>query len=200
MNKLTKLFFAEFVSAVFNPAVLLFFVPFMIVFHQTESVAYALKWQIFTFVFLFVGITFLLFGLHKKIFSDLDISKREERRDFYKISLILSISYLISSIIFKGPVFYISVAAGGIVVGTYILFLINNYIKASVHLAVTSAFVITVGILYGINVSLATFWIVPLTAWSRYFLKKHKPLEMLIGVAVGTFITFGTLLFSKIFL
>ena len=200
MNKLTKLFFAEFISAIFNPVIFLFLTPFIIVFHETENVAYALKWQIFTLVFLFIGITFLLFGLHKKIFSDLDITKREERKEFYKISLILSISYLIATIIFKGPVFYISVAAAGIVLGIYILSLINNYIKASVHLAVSSAFVLTLGIIYGINVFLIVFLIIPLTAWSRFYLKRHKPLEMLIGSLVGIFITLATVLFSKTFL
>lgn len=200
MNKLTKLFFAEFISTVFNPVVFLLLTPFIIVFHETESVSYALKWQIFSLVFLFIGITFLLFGLHKKVFSDFDITKREERKEFYKISLILSISYLIATIIFKGPIFYISVAAVGIVIGVYILSLINNYLKVSVHLAVSSAFVVTMGILYGVNVFLPILLILPLTAWSRYFLKKHKPLEMFIGFLVGALVTLITLLFSRIFL
>lgn len=200
MNKLTKLFFAEFISTIFNPVVFLFLTPFIIVFHETESVPYALKWQIFSLVFLFIGITFLLFGLHKRIFSDFDITKREERKEFYKISLILSISYFVATIIFKGPIFYISVAAAGIVIGVYILSLINNYLKVSVHLAVSSAFVVTMGVLYGVNIFLPIFLIVPLTAWSRYYLKKHKPLEMFIGFLVGASVTFITLLFSRIFL
>jgi len=200
MNKLTKLFFAEFISAIFNPVIFLFLTPFIIVFHETESVSYALKWQIFSLVFLFIGITFLLFGLHKKIFSDLDITKREERKEFYKISLILSTSYLVATIIFKGPIFYISIAAAGIVIGVYILSLINNYLKVSVHLAVSSAFVVTIGLLYGINAFLSILLIIPLTAWSRYYLKKHKPLEMLIGCLVGVLVTFITLLISRILL
>jgi len=200
MIKVIKFFSAEFFSSVFNPVVFLFLMPFLIVYRQTASVEYALKWQLFTSIFLMIGITFLLFGLHKRIFSDIDLTKREERKEFYKISLILSASYLVSSILFKGPIFYISFAAGGIAVGVFILSIINNYVKASVHLAVATAFVTTVGILYGPNTLIYLFWIIPLTLWARHYLKKHTVLDMVIGILVGLSITLGTLFIARMFL
>ena len=200
MNKTIKFFFAEFFSSIFNPVVFLLLMPFLIVYRQTASIEYALKWQLFTSIFLMIGITFLLFGLHKKIFSDIDLTKREERKEFYKMSLILSAGYLVSAILFKGPVFYISFAAAGITVGAFILSLINNYTKASVHLAVATAFVTTIGILYGFNIFIFIFWIIPLTLWARHYLKKHTILQMIIGILVGLFVTLGTLFISRMFL
>jgi hypothetical protein len=200
MNKIIKYFFAEFFSSIFNPIVFIFLMPFLIVYRQTASIGYALKWQLFTSVFLTIAVTFLLFGLHKKIFSDIDLTKREERKEFYKMSIILSACYLISSILFKGPVFYISFAAGGIVIGAFILSIINNYTKASVHLAVATAFVATIGVLYGFNVFIFLFWIIPLTLWARHYLGKHTALQMVIGALVGLSVTISTLFIARMFL
>ena len=200
MSRIIKYFLAEFISTIFNPVVFLFLMPFLIVYRQTASIANALKWQLFTSVFLMIAITFLLFGLHKRIFSDIDLTKREERKEFYKMSIILSACYLVSSILFKGPVFYISFAAAGIVIGAFILSIINNYTKASVHLAVATAFVATIGVLYGFNVFIFIFWIIPLTLWARHFLGKHTAMQMVIGIIVGLFVTIGTLFIARMFL
>lgn len=200
MNKIIKYFFAEFFSSVFNPIVFLFLMPFLIVYRETASIAYALKWQLFTSVFIMIAITFLLFGLHKRIFSDVDLTKREERKEFYKIALILSASFLLSSILFKGPIFYISFAAAGIVAGTLILSFINQFTKASVHLAVATSFVTTIGILYGFNVFICIFWIIPVTLWARHYLGKHTAFQMFIGSLVGLFVTIATLFVGRMFL
>jgi len=200
MNKIIKFFLAEFISSIFNPIVFIFLMPFLIVYRQTASIEYALKWQLFTSVFLMIAVTFLLFGLHKKIFSDIDLTKREERKEFYKMSIILSACYLISSILFKGPVFYISFAATGILIGAFVLSIINNYTKASVHLAVATAFVATIGVLYGFNVFIFIFWIIPLTLWARHYLRKHTVMQMFIGTLVGLAVTIGTLFIARMFL
>ena len=51
--------------------------------------------------------------------------------------------------------------------------IVNRKIKASVHLAVFSAFAAVLGILYG-----GIFWglvlLIPVVAWSRIKLKRHK--------------------------
>jgi len=67
-------------------------------------------------------------------------------------------------------------------------------------LAVATAFVTTIGILYGPNTLIYLFWIIPLTLWARHYLKKHTVLDMAIGTLVGLFITLGTLFIARMFL
>lgn len=186
--------FAQFISFLFNPLALMVFLPYFVVFRQTTDIFYALKWQLYTSVFIGATIVFFFIGKRRGFFSDYDISKREERPKFYFIVMALAAVYLLSALFFKGILFPLSIMAFGICAAILSFAIVNYRLKASGHVAVATAFIITMGSLYGREAFLATVWIVPLVAWSRVFLHRHSVHEIIAGGVLGMSITFLTFL------
>ncbi len=192
-----KKYVAELISSIFNPVNFFLIMPFLIVYRDTASGMSALKWELFSVIFIFLACFFIFFEKTRGIFSDWDLSIKEQRYKFYKFLIICAIVYIGTALFFKGILFSISLISLGIGVGILVLDFLNKYIKASVHVAVSSAFVITVSILYGQNFFILTFWIVPLLAWSRLFLKKHTKNEIIAGGILGSLITLSTFFIGK---
>lgn len=191
--------FAKFVSLLFNPVVFFLIMPFLVVYRQTQSGTYALKWQIFSSIFLFLGLVLFIIGRIKGAFSDEDVSKREERYKFYILLYILGFVYFLIAIFLKGVFFPLSIITFGIIFGILIFNFVNRFIKASIHVAVSVAFVITIGFLYGWIYLLLTLWIVPLIFWARIVSKRHTVKEAIIGAILGLIITLTTVLIGKLF-
>lgn len=188
---------ARFVSFVFHPANFFFIMPFLVVYKQTASGFVALKWEIFSSAFIFLGLVIILGGRWKGIFSDHDLSKKEERAKFYGFLWPLAFSYLTVALILRGLFFSLSIVAFGIVLGMFIFHIINRYIKASIHIAISCGFVLTLGLFYGGTGFLATVWIPPLLAWSRLKLTRHTKQEVVVGGLLGIVITLLTFLIGK---
>lgn len=188
---------AQFISFLFNPLMFMLVLPYAVVFRQTENMLYALKWQLFTSLFVFAMALIFLFGKWQGIFSDLDVSKREERPRMFFMVFAIATAYLLTAVFFKGILFPVSIIAFGVCVAVVAFTIINYRVKASGHVAVACAFIFTVGSLYGLGAFWATFWIVPLVAWSRILLRKHTLREVVTGGLLGTVITVGTFLAGK---
>jgi hypothetical protein len=177
--------FAEFISFLFNPLALMFFLPYLVVFRETTSVTYALKWELFTSVFFGVIVVLFLIGKWRGFFSDYDISKREERPRLFFVVLTIAILYLLAAIFFKGILFSLSLITFGICVAILAFAIINYRFKASGHVGVATAFTVTMGTLFGAQTFFATVLIVPLVAWSRVFLHRHNVGEIIAGGFLG---------------
>lgn len=192
--------FARFISWIFHPVFFALLVPFLLMYHETANAFYALKWVAFSAGFLVLAL-FIFFCIRpKEFFSDFDIYKREQRFAFYTISCFIALLYFIVAVYFKGFFFPMSALALGILLGLVFLEIINFYIKASIHVAISCSFVMLVGVLYGRPAFLSTCWIPPLMAWSRYTLKKHTLPEIVAGALFGGFVTILTFSIGKLLL
>jgi len=184
-----KQFAAEFVSIVLNPLTFLILIPFIVVFRQTKNLEYSLKWEVFSLVIIFLGLGFLLYGMRSEIFSDFDLSKREERQKFYHITLVLTFAFFIITALLKGIFFHLTV----VILSAFLIVLAfnvaNSFLKASIHLGTVCAFVVSMGLFFGLYVFIPLFPLIPIIAWSRLTLKKHTPKELLVGGLIGTLIT-----------
>lgn len=189
--------FAKIISFIFSPPLFFLLMPFFIVYRQTHSGSYALKWQIFSFLFLFTAGVLFLVGRIKGTFSDEDVSKKEERYRLYIMLSFLAFIYFLASIFLKGIFFPLSIVAFGIMTGILVFNFANFFIKASIHIGVATAFVLTIGILYGWSYSLLILWIVPLVAWARVVTKRHTIKEIIAGAFLGSSITLATFLIGK---
>src|SRR5258708_5747864 len=192
--------FARFVSWLFHPVLFALLVPFLIMYHQTADAWYALKWVAFSAGFLLLALLIFFCVRPKEFFSDFDIYKREQRVAFYSIACCIALLYFLVAVYFKGIFFPMSALALGILIGLVFLEIINFYIKASIHVAVTSSCVILIGVLYGWTAFISTFWIPLLMAWSRYTLKKHTLNEIIAGGLFGGFVTGLTFFIGKLLL
>lgn len=188
---------AEIISLTFHPLTFFLFMPFLVMYRQTESGWSALRWELFSCLFIFLGLIILYIGKRKGFFSDYDVSLREQRKLFYIIVLTVAAVYLLVALLFRGMFFPMSIITFGIILGLIVFAIINNYVKASVHAAVSAAYVITIGFLFGTLGFLATFWIPPVVCWSRYTLKKHTAKELIFGIIIGSGVTFITFLMGK---
>lgn len=171
--------------------------PFLIIYRETNNIFYALKWQIFTAAFIFLGVMIIFREIIKGDFSDFDITQKKERLRFYLIILILGILYLSAIAFLKGIFFSISIISLGLALGVVIFATANIFIKASIHSAVVVSFIITMSILYGLSTLLLTIWLFPLVLFARVYLKKHSLQEIFVGGMLGGVITLVTFFIGK---
>jgi membrane-associated phospholipid phosphatase len=177
---------AYLISVLSNPLIISAPLAYSLVLKTTGEASYAIQWTLVSMIFAgLVGI-FVFYGVKKGFFSDTDVSKREERTKLFLFAAAVSIFYFIVVLITGGPrILLLGVAS--LLLGIILADVINRRIKASIHLAVFSSFSVIMGILYG-----GIFWtlllVAPIVAWSRIKLKKHEPLETIVGGVVGIII------------
>lgn len=178
--------FARIISLASNPLIISVPMSYSLVFKTSEDFYYAAFWTLISLIFAAIVGVFVFYGVRIGLFSDFDISKKEERAPIFAFTGIISFVYFILIYILSGPRILL-VALGALLLGVMLESFINRKIKASIHLAAFSSFSFVVGILYG-----GIFWIAllltPLIAWSRIKLKKHVLQETIIGAILGVFL------------
>jgi membrane-associated phospholipid phosphatase len=179
---------ARFISFAANPIFIFIGLPFFLVYRTTGDFEEAWKWTWYTWAFLLLFVGFVLYGVRNKIFSDVDVSRREQRPVLYFTGAILSVLYLAGLIILNGPLILI-VTIIGFIVGIIIGSLVNMKIKASVHVAAVSALLTLLSIInrgYYVLLLLA----IPLVCWARVKIKRHSVSEVITGGFLGSFLSF----------
>ncbi len=180
-------FFAQIISTVLNPILLLVPVPYFLVLKSTNNQALAYFWEIFSLVFLLVISVFILIGVEKKTFSDLDISKRKQRPLLFTFAIGLSAIYTVLLYFLSAPqILFIAIFT--LILGLVIFELVNRTTKASLHVGTISAFATSLFIVYD-GVFVFTFLLIPLVAWARIKTHNHTKQQTLIGAALGILIT-----------
>src|SRR3989344_6331915 len=178
---------ARLISFLLSPLILFLPTPFILVLKETGNISYSLKWTFFSYIFLFSIVLFVLLGMLIGFFSDYDVSKKEERPKLFAFFGIATFLYLGALILLDGPkVLYLVIF--GIILGVFIISLVNNWIKASIHTATVSAFTLSLVILFG-NTFIPALLLIPAMAWARIKIKKHTPLETLTGGLLGITLT-----------
>lgn len=134
-------------------------------------------------------VIFLLWSLKTKRISDWEMTRIEERRDFFLfVVLVHAVSLVLLSGLANTELFNLRLLLYIIeVFGTYITF----FWKISAHAAVNITAVMILIHLFGWWLW-PLFVVVPVVAWSRWEQEKHT-IPQLLG---GTFLTLGYLLFT----
>ncbi|MBF8250251.1 MAG: hypothetical protein HW400_852 [Candidatus Levybacteria bacterium] len=189
--------FAKAISFFLSPVFILFPIPFILVVRFSPDYSDALKWTIFSYAFILVVVLFVIAGVMLGVFSNFDVSKREQRPLLFSFSAFVIFCYLLSLLILHGPkILFVAVFA--IIFGLITFVIVNRWIKASVHVATATAVLMFVGITYkGYFFLLLT--LIPLLAWSRVKTKEHTATETIIGSILGIMVTLIVYLISKQF-
>lgn len=189
--------FAKAISFFLGPVFVLLPVPFILVSKFSQSYYYALKWTIFSYAFILAVVIFVIIGVMLGVFSNFDVSKREQRPLLFSFSAFAIFCYLLALLILDGPkVLFIALFA--IAVGLVVIIVVNRWIKASIHMATFTSVILFIGIIYK-GYSYLLFALIPLLAWSRIKIKKHTPMETVIGSILGIVITLVVYTISKQF-
>lgn len=187
-----KLKIAKLLSFIFHPVVFTLLIPFLVAYHNSSDFSNGIKWAIFTACFIFASM--FVFFLFKPIefLKDVDISKKELRPLFYAICLVFAIIYFLIAVIFKGIFSPLSIISLGVIVGIVFFELTTIFLKASIHTAVATSYIITIGVYYGFGAFLLTAWLPLAVGWSRLVLKRHTMSEAITGAILGSIVTLLT--------
>lgn len=189
---------AQVTSLLFHPIIFALLIPFIVVYHRSLDISEGVKWVIFSAVFVLIAMLGFFILKPVEFLSDFDISKRELRPAFYTISLITAVIYFVIAVLLKGIFYPLTIVTLGVVIGITLFEIVNFYLKASIHVAVACAYVITFGIFYGLVPFLYIFWIPFAIVWSRLYLKKHTWPEVIAGASLGSFVTLLTFAIARL--
>lgn len=178
---------AKIISTVFNPITLLLPLPFILVFRATGNFDYAVYWFLVSLIFFVLFSIFILVGIKLKYFSDLDISKRQQRPMLYMSAILLSVIYLSLLFVTKAPLI-LAIGVVGLLLGLSVSDLVNMKTKASIHVGTITGFATVVVLLYGFSFSFL-YLLVPLVAWARIETKNHTLTQTIIGGAMSFALT-----------
>lgn len=177
----------QLISTIFNPLVLLTPAAYIMVLRSTHNLKTAYFWEVITLIFILVFFIFVLIGIEKKFFSDLDISKRTQRPLLLGFSVSLCAIYTMVLYFLNGPkILFVVVFA--LVVGLISVEIINKITKISIHVISVSAFATSLSLVYG-GVFYLSFILVPAVAWARIVTKNHTKKQVLMGATLGILIT-----------
>lgn len=189
---------ARTISFISNPIFIFIALPFFLVYKTTSDLRTAWEWTIYTLGFLFIFVIFVLFGVKKKIFSDIDVSKREQRTILYFAAAALSILYLCILLILHGPLI-LFITTFGIMLGIIIASIINMKVKASVHVAAISGLITSLSIIYK-GYYLLLLFLIPIIGWARVKIKRHTVPEVIIGAILGILLSLVMYFVIKFFI
>lgn len=190
--------FAKAISFFLSPVFILLPIPFILVAKFTQDYSYALKWTVFSYAFILAVAAFVIIGVRLGVFSNFDVSKREQRPLLFSFSAFAAFCYLLSILILDGPKVLL-IGFFALTLGLLAIIIINRWIKASIHLAIATGVLLFVGIVYKGYFFLPLI-LIPLLAWSRVKMKEHTPMETVIGSILGIVITLIVYMVSKQFL
>lgn len=179
--------FAQIISTILNPLFILFVLPFFLVFETTNSIDKSIYWTIISSIFLIVFSLFVLIGIRLKYFSDLDISKRNQRPLLYTVAILFAIVFLFTLFIFNAPN-VLTFGAIGLMLGLSINEIINRFTKSSIHMAAITGLVTLLVLVEGIEFSIF-YVLVFLVGWARIKTKNHTLNQTIIGSLTSFFIT-----------
>ena len=174
---------ARIISILANPVFILIALPYFLILKETNNPTLAWNWELYTFIYLFTFCAFVLYGVKKKIFNDIDVSNRKQRPLLYFIGELLSFTYLISLYFLNGPSI-LSITTFGIILGITIATLINIKIKVSMHVSSFSALITALSIVYG-GYFLLLLLLIPLIGWARVNIERHTTKEVIAGAILG---------------
>src|SRR3989344_111525 len=152
--------FANIVNLVLHPITLTLPGVFLIVYQSTKDPSTAFLWTMLSVIFSGIVSLFVLYGVRRGFFNNLDVSNRKQRIILYPFIIVVVIFFIGFVYFLNGPSVLIK-ASALIIIALLILDLINMKIKVSGHVAVVSSLV--VGLLYSYgNTAFFSIFIIPL--------------------------------------
>ena len=188
--------FAELVSYVFHPLVVVIPTLVIAMTHMGSTFWEAIFWTILSIAIVNLPMALLLFwGVRSGKYSDASVSIREQRTSIFAVGGTCLVILLALLIIGNAPIVIIACLVSALI-ATALGYWINRYTKLSLHSAAmagcTAVLLLTAPL---IGVIMAVF--APLVGWARIRLKHHTLVQILIGWMVSmicVFVVFSLML------
>jgi membrane-associated phospholipid phosphatase len=128
-------------------------------------------------------IAVLVIQVRRSQWSDVDVSRPDQRAAFYPIAIAVSLGVLVSAFVFRFPEAYVRGSLSAllmILAGAFA----NRFVKLSLHCAFACFTALT---FVPLSLILALLFAIFATAiaWSRLALRRHTPVEVILGSLLG---------------
>lgn len=175
--------FPKIINVILHPVTITIPGVFLIVYKNTGSINDGFWWTFISLIFSAIVSLFVLYGVRKGFFTNLDVSNRRQRIILYPVIILVVILFSGFVYLVQGPKVLIE-ASLLIIASLIILDIINTKIKVSGHVGVVSAFVTGLVYAYG-GISFFALALIPLVAWARIVEKRHTLQETIVGALSG---------------
>ena len=175
---------ARWVSIIFHP----FFMTTLTIYlsmvadNQTQR---ALNWSLlFILIVIIPSFVLLVVNVKRKVYTDFDITNKEQRKGYYIFCLVLTLIYFALLISYDAPTVIFQVIATSIFC-LFSFFLVNLlWTKISIHTGIIFG---SATFLYFYNPFIAAilFAVGILVSWSRYVLGRHTLGQVVLGLTVN---------------
>lgn len=179
--------FANILTWILHPVILSIPAVYLIAYSSTNDVQTSMYWTFISLIFSGLVALFVLWGVKKKLFTNIDISNRKQRIIVYPFVVVVVSLFAITIHLFKGPSGLIQ-ASILFVVGLIVLDFVNSRIKASIHVGSVAAFFTGLSYMYG-GAFYLLLLLIPFVAWARVVEKKHTLPETIVGALCGSLLT-----------
>lgn len=180
-------YLARFISFISNPIFIILPIPYYLVYRFTGNYFSAIRWELYSVLFIGIVGGFVFYNVKRGRFSDLDVSKREQRPLLFLACLVTCLWYIVGLLLLKAPIVLFFLVAS-VMFSVIVISFINTRIKASIHVATISAIIMAISILQG-GVHIYILSLIPLIAWSRVTVKRHTLSETIVGAITGCLLT-----------
>ena len=125
----------------------------------------------------------LLSGVRSGRWSDADVSVRKERQRFFPWAVPFSLVGVLVMYLIHAPAYIIR--GGAITLALFLAsWIVNCFLKLSLH-ALFAFYCAMILFRIGAGWGTIAFVLAILVAWSRLFLHRHTPVELIAGIALG---------------
>lgn len=178
--------FAKIITFLLHPAVLVTPAVFVVIYGAGSSFSEAVLWSVVSLIFVLLISLYILIGVRLKVFTNFDVSKREQRVFLFPVILAAGIVFLFSLIYFNGPRSLLY-ALAYFIISVGILGIVTLKIKASVHVGALTAAIISSIYFFG-DRYLFLLILIPIMAWARIIERRHTLRETVVGFLLGLFL------------
>lgn len=178
MNKIARI-----ITFILHPIVLITPSIFVIITASGGTINEALLWSAISLMFTACIAAYIKIGMKMGVFSNFDVSKREQRIYLFPAILLAGFVFLASLLVFGGPIALLY-ALVYFIISVSVLAIVTLRIKASIHVGSITAAVVSIIYFFG-DKYLILLLIIPAMAWARIIEKRHTFKETVVGFILG---------------
>jgi membrane-associated phospholipid phosphatase len=175
---------AQLISHIFHPMLLSIFSIYLVGLYAADHWFYGLGWATFCTVLQVVPPT-IFFGIRMRqgIYSDEDVSVREQRNELYLFSFVTLLVGTLIMVLLGAPAGLVAFLLSG-VIANLLAWCINLFWKVSIHSA-SVASCATVATIYVLPLGVV-MWIIALAVgWARVYTHNHTVLQVVVGLLLS---------------
>jgi hypothetical protein len=194
MNKSTRAFtLAELIAAITNPTILSVCMLLAIIF--TKSNRLATQLTISGVLLLFLVVLPLIYSYLRITLNHVwrnfrynpTLFLKRHPKDILLLGLVCGLPCWVVLNYLEAP-FYVLFTLADLLMVAFIVALINLFYRASFHLASISVLLYIAVIIWG-QLFFISFLIIPVIGWSKYKLRDHNVLQMVLGITLALGVT-----------